>query len=105
MIKEITAADFGREVLESDLPVLVDFWAEWCGPCRMMAPVLEELAAELKDRVKVAKVNVDEEGDLAQQYEIMSIPTLVLFNGGTAVDQAIGFMPKRDLLKILEKHI
>lgn len=105
MIKKITEANFQQEVLESELPVLVDFWAEWCGPCRMMAPVLEELAGELAGQLAIAKVNVDEEGSLAQKYEIMSIPTLIVFKGGQAVDQLIGFMPKGDLQTKLNKHI
>lgn len=105
MIKTITEANFQTEVLESQLPVLVDFWADWCGPCRMMAPVLEELASELNGQLVVAKVNVDEEGALAQQYEIMSIPTLIVFKNGEAAEQLIGFMPKGDLVSKLNKHI
>lgn len=105
MIKKVTTGQFNQEVMESDLPVLVDFWADWCGPCRMMAPVLDEAAAELEGKLKVVKVNVDEETSLAEQYEIMSIPTLMVFKGGEAVDMIMGFMPKRDLLAKLNKHI
>lgn len=105
MIKKITTGQFDQEVMQSDLPVLVDFWADWCGPCRMMAPVLDEAAAELEGKLKVVKVNVDEETSLAEQYEIMSIPTLMVFKGGEAVDMLMGFMPKRDLLSKLNKHI
>ncbi len=105
MIKKISTEQFEQEVMQSDLPVLVDFWADWCGPCRMMAPVLEEAAAELQGKLQVVKVNVDEETSLAEKYEIMSIPTLMVFKGGEAVDIIMGFMPKRDLLAKLNKHL
>lgn len=105
MAKEITGAEFEQEVLNSDQPVLVDFWAEWCGPCRMVAPVVEEVSNELGDKLKVVKVNVDEEGELAQKYGVMSIPTLMVFEGGEAVETTVGFQPKKDLLSRVEPHL
>lgn len=105
MIKEVTASQFDQEVKESDLPVLVDFWASWCGPCRMMAPVLDEAAVELEGKMKVVKVNVDEEVSLAEKYEIMSIPTMMVFKGGEPVDMIMGFTPKSNLLAKLNQHI
>jgi len=89
-----TGENFETEVLKSDLPVLVDFWAEWCGPCRMVGPVVDELAEELQGKLKVVKVNVDEAQDLAGSYQIMSIPTLLLFKGGQPVEQIVGAVPK-----------
>ncbi|HOC06729.1 MAG: thioredoxin [Bacillota bacterium] len=105
MIKNITASQFEQEVKQSDLPVLVDFWAGWCGPCRMMAPVLDEAAAELEGKMKVVKVNVDEEVSLAEEYEIMSIPTMLVFKSGEPVDMLVGFMPKSNLLAKLNQYI
>lgn len=105
MIKHITASEFNQEVMQADLPVLVDFWADWCGPCRMMAPVLDETASALEGKLKFVKVNVDEEISLAEKYEIMSIPTLMVFKGGQAVDTIMGFMPKSTLLSKLNNHI
>jgi thioredoxin 1 len=91
----ITAANFEAEVLQSPVPVLVDFWASWCGPCKMVAPVLEELAGEYAGKIKVGKVNVDEEGDLASRHSVVSIPTLVVYQGGKIVNQKIGAAPKQ----------
>ena len=93
--------NFDSEVLKSDKPVLVDFWAEWCGPCQMMAPVVEELSDECKD-VKVAKLNVDEESTLAMQYRIVSIPTLVLFKNGKVVKHSVGFTSKEEILDMIK---
>ena len=96
----ITADNFNEEVLLSDKTVLLDFWAAWCGPCKMVAPVLDEIAAERSD-IKVGKVNVDEEPQLAAQFNIMSIPTMLVFKEGKLVNQSIGYRPKEELLKIL----
>lgn len=92
--------NFGQEVLNSDKPVLLDFWASWCGPCRMVAPVLEEIAAERSD-IKVGKINVDQEPELAAQFGVVSIPTLVVIKDGRIVNQAVGARPKAQLLAML----
>ena len=100
---KITATNFETEVLHSDKPVLVDFWADWCGPCRMLAPVLEELAREHEGELQVGKVNVDEEMSLAQQFGVTSIPMLLLFKDGTPVAKSVGYRPKAELEALLEQ--
>ena len=100
---DITKANFESEVLKSDVPVLVDFWAPWCGPCRMLSPVIEELGRELKDQAKVVKINVDEEPELASQFGIMSIPTVIAFKEGKATSKDVGFRAKEDLKNMLLK--
>lgn len=90
----LTAANFEKEVLESDIPVLVDFWAGWCGPCKMLAPTIAELAKEYEGKVKVGKVNIDEFSSLAIKYGVASIPTVILFKNGQAADKSVGFVPK-----------
>lgn len=99
MEKVITTSNFEQEVLKADTPVLVDFWATWCGPCRMLAPVIEQLANELDGKVKVGKVNVDEEMGLAIKYRVESIPTLMLFKNGELVKKSLGFMEKSEILE------
>jgi len=101
MSVQITKNNFKSEVLDSKVPVLLDFWAEWCGPCRMVSPVLEEIGQEMKD-VKVGKVNVDFQPELAQQFGIMSIPTLVVMKDGKIANKAIGAMPKQAILNLLK---
>jgi len=101
----LTEANFDQTVLQSPTPVLVDFWAEWCGPCRVMSPLVDELGKELDGRLAVYKVNVDEQGALAQRFGVLSIPTFVVFKGGKAVDQFAGSMPKEDLAARLAPHV
>ncbi|MDY0024150.1 MAG: thioredoxin [Candidatus Izemoplasmatales bacterium] len=98
---KVTTETFKSEVLDSNIPVIVDFWAPWCRPCLMLAPVLEEISTEMEGQVKVAKVNVDEEGYLANQFRVSSIPTVYLFENGQVKQQVIGLMRKDDLLKRL----
>ncbi|MBM4143909.1 MAG: thioredoxin [Lentisphaerae bacterium] len=104
-IIHVSADNWKSDVIESDLPVLVDFWAEWCGPCRAVAPVLEELSGDLAGKARVAKVNVDENQQLAAGYGIRSIPTLLIFKGGTVQEQMVGAMPKAAIRKKLDAYL
>ncbi len=97
----ITKENFEKEVIQSDKPVLLDFWAAWCGPCRMVSPIVEEVASE-NQAVKVGKVNVDEQPELAQAFRVMSIPTLAVVKGGKVVNTTVGARPKADILRMLE---
>ncbi|MFD0557933.1 thioredoxin [Stackebrandtia endophytica] len=99
--KPVTDATFEQEVLKAGGPVLVDFWAEWCGPCRKVAPVLEELATEMGDDVKIVKVDTDANPETTRKYQVMSVPTLLLFKGGEAVGTIIGAKPKGDIKKLI----
>lgn len=102
---QVTDSNFKQEVLESDVPVLVDFWAPWCGPCRMVAPVVDEIAEQYDSQIKVVKVNTDENPSVASQYGIRSIPTLMIFKGGQRVDMVVGAVPKTTLSNTLEKYL
>lgn len=102
MIK-LTEQNFEDEVLKSETPVLVDFWAEWCGPCKMIAPVVEQFAAEYNGKLKVCKLDVDAHGSIAQRYRILSIPTLLIFKNGQIAAQVVGAVPKKDLQKHIDK--
>lgn len=102
---QVTDSSFDQEVLLSDVPVLVDFWAPWCGPCRMVAPVVEEIASQFEGKIKVAKVNTDENPNVASKYGIRSIPTLMIFKGGEKVDMVVGAVPKTTLVNTLEKYL
>lgn len=99
---KITRENFENEVMKSNIPVLIDFWAPWCGPCRMMGPIIEQLAEEYEGKAKVGKVNVDEEGELAQAFGVMSIPTIVLVKDGKVVKQAVGARPKAEVEAMLQ---
>ncbi|MBJ7901272.1 MAG: thioredoxin [Cyanobacteria bacterium RI_101] len=102
---QVTDASFKQDVLDSDLPVLVDFWAPWCGPCRMVAPVVDEIAQQYTGQVKVVKLNTDENPNTASEYGIRSIPTLMIFKGGQRVDMVVGAVPKTTLAQTLEKYL
>ncbi|VAW17777.1 Thioredoxin [hydrothermal vent metagenome] len=105
MTIKVTDADFDKEVLKSDIPVLVDFWAEWCGPCKAIGPMLEELSSDLDGKVKIAKLNIDENQNTTIKFGVRSIPTMILFKGGEAVDIKVGAgTPKADMAKWLESH-
>jgi thioredoxin 1 len=103
--KTVTDATFAADVLQSDKPVLVDFWAEWCGPCKMVAPVLDEIAGEHGEKLQVVKVNIDENPNVARDYQIMSIPTMAVFQGGQLVKSIVGAKPKAAILRDLEAYI
>ncbi|GAA4235718.1 thioredoxin [Actinomadura meridiana] len=101
----VTDATFADEVISSDTPVLVDFWAEWCGPCRMIAPVLEQIAQEQDGKIKIAKIDYDANPETPNKFGVLGLPTLLLFKKGEVVEQIVGAKPKRALLKVIEPHL
>lgn len=102
---DVVGAQFQEEVLKADKPVLVDFWASWCGPCRMVAPVLEEVARDYGEKLKVVKVNVDDNPDTSSQYGVMSIPTMIIFKDGSPVETIVGFRKKGELSEIIDQFV
>lgn len=105
MIKEINDRNFQEQVLDTDSTTVVDFWASWCGPCKMLAPVIDELAQELKGKVEFVKVNVDENPLASSQFSVASIPTVMVFKGGKVVETLVGFRPKQSIKTAIERHI
>ena len=101
----INENNFEEEVVKSSLPYLVDFWAEWCGPCKNLAPILEEMSDELKDKIKIGKINIDDNQELAAKFSIRSIPTMILFKNGDSIDTKVGLPPKKELLDWIETKI
>lgn len=104
-VLHLTKENFDTEIQSASVPVLVDFWASWCGPCRMVAPAIEKLAEEFDTKAKIAKVNVDEEGELALRFQVMSIPTVFVFKNGEIVEKAVGASPKDHYADLLTKHL
>ena len=103
-IRHITNANFEQEVMKSDKLVVVDFWATWCGPCRAIGPVVDELAQEYNGEVVIGKINVDEEGELSRKYIVMSIPTIMLFKNGEVIDKVVGLRSKEDLIELIDSN-
>jgi thioredoxin 1 len=102
-LKQVSSSSFDADVLKSDVPVLVDFWAEWCGPCRTLGPILEEVATDIGEKAAIVKVNVDENGELAQQFGIRGIPTMIFFKNGKAEKTLVGVQPKEEIIKTIDE--
>ena len=104
-VHQVSDASFEGDILKSDKPVLVDFWAPWCGPCRAVAPIIDELANQYADKIKVAKVNVDDSTDVAMKYQVTSIPTFILFKNGQVADRVLGALPRSEFVKFIDRNI
>lgn len=104
-VQEVNGSDFDSEVLQSSMPVLVDFWATWCGPCRKLSPAIDEIAETFKGKLKVVKINADENRDIIQDNSISGLPTLIIFKDGKAVERMVGFMPKSNIINNVEKYL
>lgn len=105
MSLEVTSVNFEKEVLNSEIPVLVDFWAPWCGPCKAVAPVIEEVEKEVSQQIKVCKVNIDDSPEIATRYSIMSIPTLMILKQGNIMEMKVGAVRKEELMSLIQKHL
>ena len=104
-VKEVSDSSFDGDILKSSVPVLVDFWAPWCGPCRSVAPIVEDLATQYAGKLKVAKINVDESTEVAMRYQITSIPTFILFKNGQVADRALGALPRSEFVKLIDRNL
>jgi thioredoxin 1 len=104
-VAQVSDASFDGDILKSSVPVLVDFWAPWCGPCRSVAPIVEDLANHYAGKLKVAKINVDESTEVAMRYQITSIPTFILFKNGQVADRALGALPRSEFVKLIDRHL
>ena len=104
-VTQVSDASFDGDILKSDVPVLVDFWAPWCGPCRSVAPIVDDLATQYAGKIKVAKINVDESTDVATRYQITSIPTFILFKNGEVADRVLGAMPRSEFIKFIDRNL
>ena len=104
-IQTITDSNFDEEIKNSKLPILVDFWAEWCGPCKQIGPILEEISNEKKDKIKILKLNIDEDPETAQKFGVQGIPTLMLFRGGNLIDTKVGSLPKSNIIDWIESNL
>jgi thioredoxin 1 len=104
-VTQVSDASFEGDILKSDVPVLVDFWAPWCGPCRSVAPIVEDLASQYAGKLKVAKVNVDESTEVAMRYQITSIPTFIVFKNGQVADRALGALPRSEFVKLIDRNL
>ena len=104
-VQQVSDTSFDGDVMKSDKPVLVDFWAPWCGPCRSVAPIVDDLATQYKDKIKVAKLNVDESSQVAMKYQVTSIPTFILFKNGQVADRVLGALPRSEFVKFIDRNL